>query len=262
MAIQSPLPRLEEDGSRLDWVDARYEVGIEMRGTQQVEISHRLHNAGSLERLIDLGTAKWVTEVRCPRTMFCALHHSAHAEQVLELRSDELLDPWFFLPGLLAVEDSSLEAVGLNGFAWDSSDNLDVPRGWWLARASVRSARPLSASLVRFTRQPALSPGEMGVEENHNGRTPFVVSLAADLYERRHDRDVQIAGLIAACALLPRSQFCAGGDNDESPVAAELCSRIEEAGLPDWDSDEFDPARTATLLERFHVSPPAEDEDG
>ena len=115
---------------------------------------------------------------------------------------------------------------------------------------------------MRFERKPALNPGEMGIEEDQNGRTPFVVSLAADLYERRHDRDVQIAGLIAACALLPRSQFRADGDNEGSPVAGELRSRIEEAGLSDGDSDDFDPARAATLLERFHVSRLSEDEDG
>ena len=85
----------------------------------------------------------------------------------------------------------------------------------------------------------------------------FRVILAEDLYDnRRYDRDVQIAALMAAFGILPSSSMAPGNQNAESPVATMLRDRLLSAGLPAWDDPSFDPARAATLLECFRVYPP------
>ena len=87
----------------------------------------------------------------------------------------------------------------------------------------------------------------MSVEEGSDGGKPFFrVTLARDLYDRRRtDRDIQIAGLIGACGMLPRSSLgTAGGidgENATHPVALQLRARLEDAGVPDWTSEHFDP---------------------
>ena len=87
------------------------------------------------------------------------------------------------------------------------------------------------------------------------------MTLASELYDhRREDRDIQIAALIAAFGLLPRSTMARGrdgedGENADCPLAQALRSRFEdvEPPLADWDSEFFDPARAATSMENFWV---------
>lgn len=133
-----------------------------------------------------------------------------------------------------------------------------------MARGDAQTTTPLTASLVRFHRDPdgVLAPGQMSVDENSDGGRPyFRVTLAGDLYDnRRTDRDVQIAGLIAACGLMPLSSLRADGENESNPIAQQLRARFEEAGIQDWTSEHFDPARAATVLEAFHESVEEEDE--
>ena len=74
------------------------------------------------------------------------------------------------------------------------------------------------------------------------------------------DRDVQIAGLISACGLLPRSSLGEDGDNASDPIAQQLRARFEEADIHDWTSEHFDPALAATVLEAFDESVDEDDE--
>ena len=96
----------------------------------------------------------------------------------------------------------------------------------------------------------------MRVYEDASGDDPrFLVKLAPEVYQRavQGDRDVQVAGLIAAFAKLPgSSRFDCDGDS-ESPVARMLRDRLEAANVPTWDdADDWDPAWAATTIERFH----------
>ena len=91
--------------------------------------------------------------------------------------------------------------------------------------------------------------------DTDGGKPFFRVTLARDLYDkRRTDRDIQIAGLIGACGMLPRSSLGTDGENATHPVALQLRARLEDAGVQDWTSDDFDPARAATVLEAFQES--------
>ena len=251
------LPVLLEDASRLDWTRARYSVAVDVR-QGKATVKHGLDNAPELEAALGRGDAEWITELRCPRTLLSSQLRSRGSEQVVDLTADDIIGDAFLIPGLVAVGDFQLPASGLDQLVWQASEMIHVPPGWWLARGDAQTTTPLTASLVRFRRDPdgVLAAGQMSVEEDSDGGRPFFrVTLAEDLYDnRRTDRNVQIAGLIGACSLLPRSSLRAGGDNAGDPIAQQLRARFEEAGIQDWMSDYFDPALAATVLEAFHES--------
>ena len=247
----------------MDWIQARYSVEISARREPAV-IRHRLENGPELDRLISAGFAEWVTELRCPRTLVSRQVLTRESEQAMKLDANDIVGDAFLIPGLVAIRDVELDSSGLNRFVWPDDQCVRVPAGWWLARGDARTTKPLTASLVQFRRDPdgRLDPGQMSVEEDSDGGLPyFRVLLAQDLYERRDDRDVQIAGLIGACARLPRSSMRYGGENVTNSVAQQLLARFEDAGIPNWmDDDDFDAARAATVLEAFY-EPVREEED-
>ena len=251
------LPVLLEDASRLDWTLARYTVDINVK-RQRAFIKHRLHDAPELDRLLNDGAAEWVTELRCPRTLLSRQQGSRESEQAIDLDAGDVIGDAYLVPGLVAVRNFELQASGLDPLVWPQDTNIPVPAGWWLVRGDPQTTTPLTASLVRFRRDPdgLLAPGQMTVEEASDGGKPyFRVILARDLYDkRRTDRDIQVAGLIGACGMLPRSSMGTDRDNSTHPVALQLRARFEEAGVQDWTSEHFDPARAATVLEAFHES--------
>ena len=253
------LPVLLEDGSSLDWTDATYKVDVSLRANGAV-IEHTMIGCPALEELVGGGDAEWVTEVRCPRTLLSRQHSGRSRRQDVSWSADEVVGDVFLLPGLVVVRDgASITAPpGLNEFVWPHAAPLLFPEGFWLAKGQMCSVTPLVASLIRFRRDPdgRLKAGQMAVEESSDGPAPyFRVDLAADLYDkRREERDVQLAGLIAAFGLLPGSSLAGNGDHADSQIANRLRAELEANGVADWDEESYDPAHAATTLETFHVS--------
>jgi len=259
------LPVLTEDGARLDWPRAHYKVKVNLKGKQAV-VKHKISGAPELGGLLVDGTAQWVTELRCPRTLLSRQNRSPSPEQQLTWDDEHISGDVFLIPGIVAVRDVELPGSALNNFVWPEASVVPVPTGWWLARGEVRSVKPLVASLVRFRRDDdgRLAKGQMSVGEDSDdgGKPYFRVNLAADLYDkRRHDRDVQIAGLIAAFGLLPRSSWRKGEFNADTSVASQLRDKLADDDVPDWDDEDFDPALAATNLEAFYVQPEQDDEE-
>lgn len=249
-------PVLMDDSSRLDWINARYEVHVDIKG-DHVYISHKLYDADDLDELIRSGNAEWVTELRCPRTLLSRQDCSSNPEQTINLKAEDILGEAFLIPGLVATQEIELISSGsLNRFAWPLDSKVVVPAGWWIARGEPRTTTPLTASLVRFYRDPddKLESGQMSITEETDGGSPyFRVTLAKDLYdERRESRDVQISGLIGACGMLPQSSMSENRENADHPVSLRLQAAFEEAGI-DWNSDTYDPALAATVLEEFYI---------
>ena len=251
------LPVLTEDGSRLDWPDAAYRPEVRIGGGA-ARIAHRLEGAPTLERLIAGGAARWAVELRCPRTLLARVEESDDAGHEAAWSAAEAHGAVFVIPGVVAVRPLRLEAPEL-GALW-RGERLDVPAGWWLARGVTRRDSTLRESLLSFEPDADLSPGAMAVDSRRDeGRPRFVVRLASDAWTARHDRSLQVAGLIGVCARFPR-EFAAG-DEEEHAIVREIRDRLEEAGVPAWDDDRWDPARAATAIERFAAGEPEPDPD-
>lgn len=258
-----PLPVLAHDGSRLDWIAAKYSATVALQ-RQASAVIHELRDAPEIEALLSKGDAVYATEIRCPRTMLSRVEHAEGTSQLINWHEAERNDDLYLIPGIVAIRDTSITASGLHPLVQGDRTSVDIPAGWWLARGGEYQFTPLLVNLLRFVKDNdgELKPGTMSVEEAElSGNPYFKVTLAAELYDhRREDRDVQIAALIAAFGLLPRSTMARGrdgedGENADCPLAQALRSRLEdvEPPLADWDSEFFDPARAATSMENFWI---------
>ncbi len=238
------LPMLLEDGSRLDWPDATYAPEVRL-GNRVATVIHRLSNAPTLERLIEEGAAEWATELRCPKTLLSRI------DTATELRwEDSEVDGLVYLiPGLVATKDTQLEAQDLNEL-W-SGLTLDIPAGWWLARGREYRTSTLRQALLSFAEDNSLPNGGMRVSPDlSSGEVRFVAHLASDIYPTgRHDRSMQIAGLIGACAHFP--EVFTPEIEDEHTLVREIRGRLDDVKIPAWDADDYDPAQAATAIEAF-----------
>jgi len=253
-----PLPVLVHDGSRLDWVAAKYSATVALK-RQASAIIHELRDAPEIETLLSNGDVAYATEIRCPRTMLSRVERSESAGQLIEWHEAERNDDLYLIPGVVAIRDTSISASGLHPLVRGGRTAVDIPAGWWLARGGEYQFTPLLVSLLRFVKDgdDRLKPGTMSVEEaDLSGNPYFKVTLAAELYDhRREDRDIQIAALIAAFGHLPRSSMGKDGNNVDSPLAQALRSKLEDIDprLSDWDNEDFDPAKAATSIENFWI---------
>lgn len=247
----SHFPVLREDRATLDWERASYGVEIEIRHGR-ARVSHRLSDAAEIEELIASGDARFALEVRCPTTQFADLRLEASSSFEVAWPPNAVGDEVFLLPGVVAVKDVTLPASALSEL-WNDSPR--VPGGWWLARGDVCTSKPLAASLVEYRSDANLREGCMSVREDGSGEEPkFAVHLAPEVFRRvGTDRDLQMAGLIAAFAMLPASDRFR--DDAGSRLAEMLRDRLADESVPAWDEDGWDPARAATVIERFHVAP-------
>ena len=243
------LPVLLEDRSRFDWCRAEYEPDIRVAPTHAT-VEHRLRAASTLQRLVDDGKAKWATELRCPKTLYCRVEEASGANQVVKWARDDVDGDMFVIPGLVAATALVLQPGRdeLSPIWLDTS--FEVDKGWWLARGVARRTRTLGQSLLVFNEEEELPAGQMQIRRDQSAEElRFHVSIAKDIWPERTNRHVQIAALIGAFGQM-RGAF--NDPDDEPAVAQEIRRRLEGAGIPAWDDpDGYDPARAATVIEPF-----------
>lgn len=253
-----PVPVLSHDGTSLDWPGASYEVGVELSGMSGT-VRHVLSGSPGIESLVASGDAAYAVEVRCPRTMTNRLECSSQASHAVALGTDGHPEDLYLVPGIVALKDTQMNAAGLSDLVRNGRPAVHVPAGWWIARGGEYRFNPLLMSLLRFARDSAgsLGPGMMSVSEATAPGSPyFRVTMGEALYARREERDVQMAALIAAFGAMPHSTMAEGSENADCLLAEALRQRLSESSVsvPDWDSEEFDPALAATSLEEFWPS--------
>ena len=245
------LPLLTEDGfgMRMDWLAARYHTSVAVwRGG--VSITNELIGAAVLNQLIADGHAKWVVEIRCPKTLYMKSYTSSEYSFDISFDPQDIEGRMFILPGLVAVENLILATTELNREIFNE-DAVSVPAGAWLAKGKTHEDKGLSTSLIEFRRDEELKPGRMRVTpDTASGDLRFIIHLASNLWTRREPRDVQVAGLIAACARLP--QFEGEPDDPVNPLLSQVKEYLDNEEVATWDNkEEWDPALAATAIERF-----------
>lgn len=253
----------EASAERQDWTDATYAVEIKIKGSK-LTVEHRLSGCPEIQQLLAAGNAAYATELRCPWSLLSRIELSHSPAQRIELGDDVIEDNLFMLPGVLSISPARMGVEGLHDLIRAGRSGVEVPQGWWLAKAQPRRHTPLLGHLLKFRQDASLPDGAMSVVEVADGDAPmFRARLAADLWVRlrsgRQARDVQIAALIGAFGRLPQSSLAREGTHADHPFAVQLREKLEEQGLATWDEPaNFDPARAATTLERFY--PPSEED--
>ena len=104
-------------------------------------------------------------------------------------------------------------------------------------------ARQIVTSRIQ-PKDEELKPGRMRVTpDTGSGDLRFIIHLAPDLWTRRESRDVQVAGLIAACARLP--QFEGEPDDPVNSLLLQVKEYLDNEGVATWDNkDEWSGPRS------------------
>ncbi len=251
------LPLLTQDDTRMDWEHARYWSKVQVQPGKAF-VANEIYDAPELTALVERGSAKWIVDVRCPKALYATVELSSAPEFEVRWATAETDGPVYLRPGLVAVEDLRLSATGLIDL-WGEGE-IDVPKGWWLAQGRVVSSKSLSESLLLFRSDDSLLEGRMSVQKDTStGNLRFIVGLAPNLYDaRRADRDIHMAGLIAAFGLLGCSP---PSEDEEDAILQAIKAKLDDAGVPVWGDGNYDPAQAATVIEQFGIVTQEEDND-
>ena len=252
------VPILREDDTSLDWPDAAYEARVVI-GDGRGKVEHRLSGADQLDELVNDGKAEWVVELRSPATLHAEMAGS-NRERKFAFRwdADAVASGSYVIPGMVTMQEVDLDTGGLHP-VWGESP-IFVPPGRWLVRGNARNAEQLGSSLIKLFRDEDLADGRMTVTPyTGDGDLRFHVKMSPRMFETRaHHRDVQIAALIAAFGRIPslvgppQDASRNGGEATQYPVLERIRDVLEDADVADWtEPSEYDPARAATVVERF-----------
>ena len=242
-------PQLKADGTSSDFPNTIYENEA-VTSYNSARVSNELHGEGS-ETLLEMIKAKkaaWMIEVRSPAALYSKTHISFQRETFIRWDSSETGDKFtvFIISQLVALEDVDIPAEVLHQL-WHTRPSVRAPDGAVLAWGHVLNAEPLTASILNFRPDETLRDGVITVFEPDE-HIRFTVKTALDLYRGiATRRDIHLGALIAAMGKLNREDH----DPSESRVLRSISQRLEERGVPDWMSEEYDPALAATTLEPF-----------
>ena len=258
------LPMLTEDTVRMDWKNATYTSSIRVQ-YGKASVVNSISGASELESLIANNLAAWTVDIRCPKTLYARTEYSEERQFDVSWNPLDTDGPMYLRPGLAATTDLRLPTTGLIDGFW-GTNTIEIPKGWQLAQGKTFASKSLAESLLTF-RKSDLGQGEMTVDEDTStGNLRFIVHLASELYDKnRTDRNIQMAGLIAAFGLLGKRSWSLSGDDADDEiddvVLLTIKNRLEDAGVPTWEEDSYDPARAATVIEKFHVARTESDDD-
>lgn len=249
-------PQLRSDSSSIDFIRASYENRTKM-ANGYAEVTNILREAPELDGLIESSKAKWIIEIRAPRALWSKSYTTDNSTFEISWKQSEVGSEVFVLSGLVATVDLTIPVLCLSP-AWSEVEDVYIPKGAWLARGSVAREKSTSASILEFINQNGnnntekFPPGRMEID-GPTSDFKFLIKVAEDVFHNRNNRIVQNAALIGAMSRIPR----AAQDYDEysEPIPLrEIRQILEKAEVPIWESDDFDAATAATLLEEFRFS--------
>ena len=253
------VPLLDEIGERFDWPKASLRTSVTV-GPGEASVQCLLHQAPALQAALVSGQVTYAAELRAPKSLYSRLIQSATPDFKVRWNEAEVTRELYITAGVVAVDDFQLSAADLHRGTWEESE-VPIPAGSWLALGKRRARDSVSASLLTFRLDSRLGAGRMRVADSmSDGSLRFTAWLAADLFERRvTSRDVQIAALVAACAQLPDH----AGESEEAAPAVVLAVKrlLEDASVPTWEEDGWNPALAATALEPFRTAETEDDDE-
>lgn len=242
-------PQLRADNTSSDFPNTIYENSA-VTGDTRARVTNELQGEGAetLSAMVKAEQAAWMIEVRSPAALYSETHRSFQSETLIEWDSSETGEKMtvFIISQLVALEDVDIPAEVLHRL-WRTRPSVKAPAGAVLALGNVLTAKPLTASILSFRLDETLPDGVIEVSEPDE-HIRFTVKTALDLYRGiATRREVHLGALIAAMGKLNREEH----DPSESRVLRSIRQRLEERGVPDWMSEDYDPARAATTLEPF-----------
>lgn len=233
-----------------------------------VMLTHRLGACPFLERLIAERQAVYCCVVSVPITGYRCLHIASENPQVLTWDKDELGEPPFFRPQIVAVCGVRCrlgEDDGVNP-AWVGRE-VSIEKGARLGlgpyyRMASSSHRPL----LKIERDRTYPEGTFTVDDCTNEGFYFLVKASEKLYrflvegsEAPLHRASIYTHIVSCCLECLRREYSGRDDDGDEiwrnhPNLVALATELERKEQPRWDDREFIAEKVAAALHP-HITP-------
>lgn len=249
---QAPVLDVSGINPNLDWTNAGYAVQSHRVAPDCYKVIHEIAGAQPLLDLIQQGSAEWVVEARCPATVYSSVFGSAaDRETIVRLPPNETIGTVDLWPGIVATKECRLNTEFLSEI-WRRESEIDVSKGWWLARHGPLAVGDALGSIIAFRPDDNLAKGDLRIAASvTGGEFRFVIQLHPDQIEHTNDDAFQIMALSTAFAMLPSQpeMEIEGETVPASRIGTDLLGKLRNLGVPSWDQgDQWDPMRAATSL--------------
>lgn len=240
-------------------------------GRCSATLTHKLQGCPFIERLITRREAVYSCAVSIPVTGYRRLHTSETETQQIEWSEDDLGEPPYFRPLVVAVKDIRRRLTEDDGVGpeW-AGQEVRIERGAKLGFGHFYQMKSSMENLVTIHKDTDLPDGVFIVDDpctTHGFH--FKVRMAAGLYRfvqhpgdaRLHRKSV-LTHVVSSCFERLRRDY-RDGDGEEgwrshSNLRA-LADIFGALGLTMWDDPDFSPEEAATRM--YPHKPPRQDAD-
>ena len=272
-----PFPVLDE--GNLSFPSGYYDVSAQTITSTSVKITHKLENAGLIERLLNNNEAKYGCLLAVPITGHRSLSLSTEAVQTVKWDIGIVGEPPIIRPIIVTTKQIECELTSDD----DVADvligkKIQIPKGARLARGKYLRSISSLESLLDINKDEDLPDGCFVVEASENDGYRFRVNVAPDIFDfisipRPNDPLYRSIGahMASRCfEILGTEQGYEGeeapdNDNGEQKWAEHsnlvmLSDLLRERGLPHWSDDNFKPEEVALQLYPLILPKTTEDE--
>ena len=226
-------------------------------------VTHRIEGAPLINKLLELGRARYVCIVSSPISSYRQPHVSVTARQVVRWDADDLGEPPLFTPMIVCAEEDEMTLSacrdGVHG-VWDEQ-KIVLHKGSRIALGNVIHLESSILHLLSLYEDSSLKDGQFVVEiETEPFRFRVNVSTELHRFLRYHQGDHRrniMTHIVTAC--LARLQKEYDSDDGENGWKSHrnlraFAEHLAFKGLEDWTDPDFRPERIATALYP-HVMP-------
>ena len=267
-----PYPVLE-DGN-LSFSKGEYVLDIKFENDNSATINHRVENAPLINFFLESGKAAYCCTVSIPKTGYRKLFKSDASNQKIEWEAEWVGEPPILRPFIVCLEEIKHTLQKKDGVheMW-SGQEITFQKGAKLAIGFDFRPKSSMESLLSFSNDKTLGPGQMRIETCSDQGFYFNVKVASDLYQfvnnpggddrNKHSRSIKIHAASSCFSILAKDHSNTEGDESwqsHSNLLA-LAGEMENKNLKLWDDEGFRPEEAATNLYPHLIPDPSTEQD-
>lgn len=270
-----PYPVLEE--GNLSFPDGEYTPRFE-KGSDgySADVSHTVHGAPLIERLVRDKQAVCCCTVSVPTTGYRRLHVAEEGsfQQQIKWDPDQVSEPPFVRPLIVcrkAIRHTLSQGDGVHE-VWIGRE-IELEKGTKIVLGPIFRTKSSMQSLLSFERDDSLKRGQMRVVPRTEDGFYFAVKVASDMYdfiqkpgggERSLHRGSILAHAVSSCFALLAKDYVKDDEDEDGwrsyPNLRALDVDMESKGLSRWYMDDFCPEQAATSMHPHPIPSSEEDE--
>lgn len=258
-SVKAYLYPIMEEGN-LSYPEGSYEHDFAPgKNPCSVVLTHKLLRCPFLEKWLEKGRAEFACAVSIPKAGYRRVHTSSDNVQEIQWSEDDLGEPPYFRPFIVATEPIKGKLTKEDGVSeeWVSHE-VDIKKGAKIGFGPLYRMASSLQHLLSVHLDEELDDGALCIEECTEDGYYFKVFVAADLHrflrypgEHPMHRMSIFTHIVSSCFKLLHDRYTSnreGEDWNNFSNLRALQKMFEQNEVEMWDSDNFSPDEAATKL--------------